>query len=239
LPETPDDRTIRSYLLGDMPDEERAALQQRLFEDDDLFFRVRAVESDLADSLARGELAPDEAARVRAFFEESSQKHRIATARAFALMEQRKFGPTFWRRALSIAATVLITIGAIWLAVRNRQLESQIAQLTQAAPQTSIFSIRIPASTVRSSETRAPISLPPGVTTIELRLEVRAPGNRDRYRIDLTRTNGDPILTFNIPAPLPSELPVAIPRAALAPGNYEITLSAAAQPIDYYYFTIR
>src|SRR5215831_18839339 len=105
-----------------MPDAERAALQQRLFEDDNLFLRFLAVESDLADALARGELPSDEAARVRAFFEESSQKDRIATARAFALREQRKSGRTLWRRALPIAAAVLITVGAIWLAVRNRQL---------------------------------------------------------------------------------------------------------------------
>src|SRR6476646_4070686 len=101
--ESPDDRVIRSFLLGEMPTEERAAFQQRIFEDDEVFLRVKAVEDDLADALAREELPTDEAERVRTFLEESSQKDRLPIARALAKAEARKSARSAWRRILPLA----------------------------------------------------------------------------------------------------------------------------------------
>ena len=49
-----------SYLLGRLSDEDAQALEERYFQDSDLFERLRALETDLLDEYARGELAgPD------------------------------------------------------------------------------------------------------------------------------------------------------------------------------------
>jgi hypothetical protein len=242
--ESPDDRVIRSFLLGEMPTEERAAFQQRFFEDDELFSRVVAAEDDLADALARGELPAAEAARVRAFLEESSQKDRLPIARALAQAEARKSARSAWPRLLPLAACLILGIAAVWLALRTRELETRIAAV-RPAPQIAgaAFPIAIPAGTVRGSAEPAPIEIPAGAKVVELHLEVRSPGAHANYRIEIARNSAPPTFSVTLPSPLPAELTIPVPRAALPPGHYEIALSGVdgdqAAPIDYYYCTVR
>ena len=66
-----DERYAR-YLLGDLPEEERARLEEEYFADDAEFERLAAVRDELTDLYARGELP----ARERRLFEE----HFLATA---------------------------------------------------------------------------------------------------------------------------------------------------------------
>jgi hypothetical protein len=243
--ESPDERVIRSYLLGEMSAEERAAFQQRIFEDDEVFQRVLAAEDDLTDSLARGELPPAEAARVRLFLDESSQRSRVPIARALARLEKRQSAGPIWRRALPLAACLVLALAALWLALRNRELNTRLAE-APPAPQvaTDTFAVAIPAGTVRGSSSRPAIAIPQGARIVELRLEVRAPGAHAGYRVEIARDSAPAILSLMIPAPLPAELSIPISRIALSPGNYEIALSGVdanqpAAPIDYYYCTVR
>ncbi len=243
--DSPDDRVIRSYLLGEMSAEERAAFQQRLFEDNDLFQRVLAAETDLADDLARGELSPADAARVRAFLEESSQGERVPIAQALARTSMRHSSPALWRRALPLAACILLAVATVWLALRNRDLETRVAQF-RPAPQVAAGSlaISVPAGVVRGPSSRPVIDVPPGVKVIELRLELRSPGTHAAYRVEIARASAQPVFSLTLPAPLPSELSIPVPRAALSAGAYEIVLSgiddgSSPTPVDFYYITVR
>jgi hypothetical protein len=244
--ENPEDRAIRSYLLGEMSEEERAVFQQRIFEDDEVFLRVLAAEDDMADALAKGELAENEAVRVRQFFEESSQTGRLGFAHALSHADdQPARSPARWIwRSLPVAACILLGVAALWLDVRNRELRMQIAQVRPAAQISgAIFSARIPAGTLRGSETPLTLQIPPDAKAIELRLEVRSPGNYAQYRVDVARASGAVIQSLTIPAPLPVELSVLLSRAAVPAGSYEVALSGLrgdqATPIDYYYFVLR
>jgi hypothetical protein len=244
--DAPDDRLIRSYLLGEMSAEERAAFQQRPFEDDEVFLRVLAAEDDMADALAKGELPQDEAARVRTFLEESSQRDRLMFAQAFARMESApKRGSSLWVwRALPLAACIVLSAISLWLAVRNRELQTPIAGLRPATETSgAIFAARIPAGRLRGSGTRPALEIPADTRIVELRLEVRSPGSFQRYRFDVNRASGQAIISIVVPGPLAAETVVAVPRTNLAPGDYELALSGLqgdqAKPIDDNYYAVR
>jgi len=78
-----DDELLRSYLLGELPDEEADRLEGRLLAGDELFELAEAVEADLLAACDRGELAPAERDRVLRRLASSSQgRQRLALARS-------------------------------------------------------------------------------------------------------------------------------------------------------------
>src|SRR5262245_3816459 len=62
---------ITRYLLGELPNEEQAALEKSYFKDPLIFDQVLQVESELLDAYARGQLS----ATMRERFEQSYLKH--------------------------------------------------------------------------------------------------------------------------------------------------------------------
>jgi hypothetical protein len=81
----PTDDTLREWLLGKRAPADAEALEQRLIEDEDFAARLRAVENDLLDDLARDGLADGERARAAAYFAATPQdRARLRIARALA-----------------------------------------------------------------------------------------------------------------------------------------------------------
>src|SRR5262245_44273053 len=74
---------LRSYLLGELPEEEVARLERRLIEDDELFDLCEAVEADLLAAADRGELTAVEKEQVRRRLASSpAGQRRFALARS-------------------------------------------------------------------------------------------------------------------------------------------------------------
>ncbi|HEX5124118.1 MAG TPA: hypothetical protein VFV97_12800 [Rhodanobacteraceae bacterium] len=83
----PTDDTLRAWLLGQRAPADAEALEQRLIEDEDFAARLRAVENDLLDDLARGVLAGDERGRAAAYFAATpDDRARLRIARALATL---------------------------------------------------------------------------------------------------------------------------------------------------------
>ncbi|HET7924702.1 MAG TPA: hypothetical protein VFL30_07370 [Rhodanobacteraceae bacterium] len=81
----PTDDTLRDWLLGKLATGEAEALERRLIEDDEFASRLRGVENDLLDDLARGALAGDERARAATYFAATpNDRARLRIARALA-----------------------------------------------------------------------------------------------------------------------------------------------------------
>ena len=244
--EAPDDGVIRAYLLGEMNTEERCRFQQRLFEDDELFARVCGVEQDLTDALARGELPPEVAAQVRAFLSESAQQERLAFADALARTERRSARKGRQQWMLPLAVCIVLGMAALLLALRNRNLERQVAQMPPGAAASAgpVYVANLSPGAVRGSGERRAIRIPRDRTIVELRLQLRAPGNFSQYRADVNGAGGRPVMSMLVPGPLGVELPLAISRIVLSGGEYEIGVSGIQpdgqpQAIDYYYFTLK
>lgn len=146
----PDDQLLRSYLLGELPEEEAERIEQRLMEDDESFLLCEAIEADLLAALDRGELNPTEKERVLERLAASSQgRQRLALARFLNTAADRPSGPwaipwVFVRRAFgflrpgmrwaTMAAAVLLVTTGVWLALRNGDPAPQITQRISPPP---------------------------------------------------------------------------------------------------------
>jgi len=156
-PKFHDDKMIARYLLGELPEAEQTKLEEHAFSDSDYLQHVRAVEKDLMDEYARGELSgPEREAFEQRFFASAHRRRQIEFARA--LMQVSGESParaaaaatTSWWDSLFLfgrglnpalrfalaALALFILIGGVWLfreSMRSRREQAQI-QPSEATP---------------------------------------------------------------------------------------------------------
>ena len=146
------------YLLGDLPEAEQAALEERCFSDSDTFDRMWETENRLVDGYVRGTLAAEDRNRFEAYYlaspvhrtRVSAARHLISAANTqhSALSTQHSAPSTaqtssesFWQRfrrtwqlspalqAAMAAGLLLLALGVAWLIVERTQLRSELANL--------------------------------------------------------------------------------------------------------------
>jgi RNA polymerase sigma factor (TIGR02999 family) len=108
------DKIIR-FLLGSLPEKDRARIEERLLEDDEFFEQVVATEQELLDAYANGAFSPVEAAYMRRVYGRSpvrARRARIAqliSARWHAKGKRQApvAEPVFTREQELVAATYL------------------------------------------------------------------------------------------------------------------------------------
>ncbi|MEW6211962.1 MAG: hypothetical protein AB1631_26640 [Acidobacteriota bacterium] len=150
--QTYNDQLITEYLLGSLSEEETERLDELSFTDDQFAERLRAVENDLVDSYARGELSGSRLERFESFYLASPVRREKAR---FAQVFQTLASPTVvaereirkrafadrsvdsrWRRFFTLpvplqwglaAAALLIAAGG-WLAFENLRMRERIDQ---------------------------------------------------------------------------------------------------------------
>ena len=145
-----DDRQrLVEYLLGSLPEEEADRLDELSIADDEFVWRLRAVENDLIDDYARGELSGQTLDRFRsAYLASSNRRERVAFAESFQALESRTTAPLLieteasprlrdrrvqgparsgWQAGLA-AAAVLALVAAGYLLVQNLQLRREMNQ---------------------------------------------------------------------------------------------------------------
>ncbi len=145
---------IVRYLLGDLPEEEQARLEDRAFSDRKYMQNIVAVESDLIDEYVRGELSDSERRRFeRRFLVSSERRRKVEFARALARVSPKAttesaaqpatvLAPASWwnsfitsLRGLNpafkfsmAAAAAMLVIGVSWLITETILLRAQVAQ---------------------------------------------------------------------------------------------------------------
>jgi len=141
--ETPSVQTIRDYLLGRLPESEAERLDELSITDEDCAERIQAVEHDLVDAFARGELEGVVLEQFRSKYL-TTPRLREATRFAKALQSLDDHsgrgsssaagrGPTTpvretprWRELLAIAAAVILATASVWLVLDNRRLRERV-----------------------------------------------------------------------------------------------------------------
>ena len=136
-------QTIRDYLLGQLPESETERLDELSITDDECAERIRAVEHDLVDAFARGELQGVVLEQFRSRYL-TTPRRREATRFAEALQSldensgtgsssEAGRGPTTpvretrrWRELLAIAAAVMLATASVWLVLDNRMLRERV-----------------------------------------------------------------------------------------------------------------
>jgi anti-sigma factor RsiW len=144
---------IRSYLLGDLSEQEREQVERRLMSDDDLYQQLLLAEDDLIDEYAAGTLSDRDRAKFSRRFlsvpelrqdvksvmalrghalrnaPRASARDSPARARVSLLDRLRKF---FMRPAVGVAfaaASLAAVLVAVWLGAQNSRLRQQVEQL--------------------------------------------------------------------------------------------------------------
>jgi anti-sigma factor RsiW len=145
---TTDEILMRRYLLGDLPQEERARLEDRYLTDAEVFEEFVAIENDLIDAYVRGELTEGERRKFEAeYFKSPQRRERVEFARALrqvsalAMQAVPTQTASLWEKvraafsvphrmpqwALAAAALVMVASGS-WLMVQNQRLRVALQQ---------------------------------------------------------------------------------------------------------------
>lgn len=151
--ETQRDRLLTRYLLGDLPEDEADRLELRLLDEPDLFETAEAIEGELVDAYALGELdTADREAFERLLLRSERIRDRVATAQALARVPRAADAtaprpavvaadpkPGLWERLfpaparLAWAATLVTAVAAGLFAVQNFELQEELQQLDRTA----------------------------------------------------------------------------------------------------------
>jgi hypothetical protein len=139
---------MRRYLLGDLPEEDRARLEDQYSADAEVFEEVLATENDLIDSYVRGELTEVERQKFETeYFKSPQRRERVEFARALSQVSvlAKQAGPAqevssrtkMWkgfsvqqgmpRWAFAAAAVVVVACGS-WLMLQNHRLRVGLQQ---------------------------------------------------------------------------------------------------------------
>src|SRR5512143_2454891 len=119
-----DDRTLTQYLLGSLPDEDTERIDELSVTDDDVAWRLRAVENDLVDAYVRGELSAETLAKFKSsYLANPERRKRVEIADALRALERP---PAFAWRGLAWAAALLVAIAAGAFVVANRTRERAV-----------------------------------------------------------------------------------------------------------------
>ena len=140
---------LTRYLLGELSEAEQTDLEQRYFNDSELFDELAAVRTDLIDEYVRGELPPDLRERFEKFLRGARSREQVtfaeALARAKAAREVeisrppvgrssfREFFTSYRTPILAAAATLLLVIG-LWAAYTILVRERPQLQQAQTEP---------------------------------------------------------------------------------------------------------
>ena len=249
-----DETLLVKYLLGDLPEDRQAEVEDRAFADREFLDALEATEADLIDAWVRGELSPSERrAFERRFLTSPQRRNKVEFARALAKVtseSQPAEAPrkTFWRwpfgmqwsPALQWAAGLafLFCVAATtWFAIENAAMRSRMSVLearldqehhrsTAAAPGVASL-VLLPG--LSRSETRVPqLSLDPAVQIVRIEVKLEPRDDYPRFRAELRTGRGDEVLTFaNLPRRETADgyaVLVEAPVSVLPPGQYELEL---------------
>ncbi len=237
---------IRRYLLGQLNDDERQFIEERIFTDPAFFQDVRMTEEELLEDYVFKILPPDDAesfAQRLLLTPEQTQRWEIFTGlKRYSDTARKQATPapspiprylqSGW--ALPIAATVVVAVVVgVWI-MRANSLERTVAALNapgQSAGTESDFPIVLPALRLRSEpqastpEPRLAVRKDVGVVQIRLPIEVASYSN---YQTTLIREPDSTLFTLNDRIPVDVEnrkvLIVRVPADALVPGDYRLVV---------------
>jgi hypothetical protein len=150
------DQTLIHYLLGELPAEEQAQIEERLFTDDECFQQARALQAELTDNYVRGKLSAHERRQYETRFLTTTTGRADTTfARALtqvleeaepkvapAIVTEPK--PSFWESiaaffrvpafglGVALASLLLLTLGGFWFYQQSQRLQTEVQQANAA-----------------------------------------------------------------------------------------------------------
>jgi hypothetical protein len=240
-----DDDAIARYLLGLSSDEERSAILERLFQDQDYFDRIRAVECELLDRYSRGEMTASERELVEGSLLATAEGRRMLDfARGLAAVQARhgkRRTPYFLIAAAVVVATV---VGLLFTLRKDHNAVETRATPPISAPSTPpiVFSVLLTPGATRGGGEIKRLAIPPGTDLVQLQLDLE--GDRHpSYTATLKTTSGTQVWEqAGLNAQPDGSVRCRVPAGIFKSGSYELALAAASgrspEVVAYYYFQV-
>lgn len=164
--EAVDEKQIVRFLLGQLAEDKRAGIEDRMFRDNGFYEHVLAIQEELADDYVLDNLTTDQRVHFeRNFLRSPRRRERVAFAMAFtraladqsssypaaasseAVDQSRKWWSFLWlpnRPQLALASMAIafvLLVGGTWLYVQNRVLTKRV-EIAQSKQQSILNSSR-------------------------------------------------------------------------------------------------
>lgn len=249
-----DDQSLFAYLLGELPGELSAQLENQYFRDDELFSKVCSVEHELLDRYLRGELTGERRERFetqyvsaparrqtldaeREWFEAAKMARSQVPRGISALLPRwlRRFfmseGPTLRFVAVGLpAAAVLLSC---WLVYRTASLGKEAQRLrTELAARTAsvqpFASFILVPGVERDAGAPKRLSIPAGAVRVVLHLQLEGVARYDAYRATI-RAVGGPEVWSGATTIAEATATAEVPALALTRNDYTLTLDGIRQ----------
>jgi hypothetical protein len=245
-----DDR-LRAYLLGRLSDEDRHALEEVYFADEEVFDRLLDMQHDLVDAWARGALGREDRAAVEErLLDPSTGELRMRMAKALARHEVERRPQTANARtshwftgslAAAAAVAVLGVSASIWLGVENMRLRRAVAPAPapsseRSAPAPSsdapqIAEVRLTPGVRRSEQAPRVVTLPSQARLVRLLLPTDETG--PLFVVGIERAGAGRISTqAGLARSESGAVVVWVPVELLTPGDYEVLLWQAREATE-------
>ncbi len=237
---------IRRYLLGQLTDDERQLVEERIFTDPAFFADVQMTEEELLEDYVFKILPSEEAEKFASRLLVSSEqvRHYEATRalKEYSDAEAKRGSSPFFRQmrsgwGLAIAATVIVAIAiGIWMR-RTNSIEREVAALNVAGERSetgSDYRVELPRLRLRSEPTEnlteQPVAFPIQNNIVQFRLPLEAASYRS-YEVTLIHEPDSILFTLRNHAPVESGnnklLIIRVPAHALTQGEYRLVLKGS------------
>lgn len=234
-----DETTLREYLLGRLSGESAEPLEAELLENEDLYEKVRIIETELYDDFSAGRLSATDQQAFLARYSSHAARSRFVFAKTLhgraAATRIATFRPRAARIVLAAAAIAVVAIGLAYVAMRRETPVTVPSQMTRRVePPTVTVPARAIAFTITLGSTRAPgdadaLSIPAGVTTVDLDVRLHAEDVYDSYAIDVRDVTGKSVWQQSgLRATATTDartIEALVPAERLVAGSYEVAVS--------------
>ncbi len=229
---------MRSYLLGQLPDDQAAALEEEYFSDRDFFLKIQAAETALIAEYLDGRLPTP----AKHYFESRYLQIPLLRRKVEEVRHQRSVISatrtsvwTSWRVAFAAVPLIIILGLGIW-AYRSHRAAELVAS-NQPHPTQSVIAIRISPGSVKGLDSK-PTQFDPPISGSSIKLVLELPGQSSpaQYQVRISNVNSDGrwIPVWNSPEPLVSlgggdgqALTIKIEGALLQPGDYVVEATSS------------
>ncbi|HEY6804067.1 MAG TPA: hypothetical protein VI306_10845 [Pyrinomonadaceae bacterium] len=239
-----DNRELRQYLLGLLPESKREAVDQRVLIDSEFYEELQATEDELVDEYLSGRLNDHERKQFESHFLIGSERqNKVMFGRSWqsvlenlnvevpatnsrpGFLSSFRVATASWRTAVVVTFSLagLLGLSSVWFAHRWKRPASTTPQ---------IIGVTLTSGASRSVEQpTARLPQPPANSTVNVELEV-SKNTHPAYKVDLTKER-EGIRRYDDLSAQPKDghfvVNVPVDAALLDPGDYTFELQGTSE----------